>query len=84
MKKIDADGCEYCGGKLIERKVTLNLRIRGKLHEFLGVPAEVCVECGEKIFTAAVAKQLERLAQLPVKRRITVPVREYVPVDKAS
>jgi YgiT-type zinc finger domain-containing protein len=78
--KTDYGSCGYCGGKVVERRVTMDLRVGGHLHEFENVPVGRCTECGERIFKVSVAKQLDHLARArsPVKRRISVPVLEYV------
>lgn len=77
--------CGFCGGKVVERRLTMNLEFGGRLYRFENVPVGRCTECGERVFKAAVAKQLEHLARshAPVKRRISVPVRDYVPVESA-
>ncbi len=61
----------------------MDLRIGGRLNEFENVPVGNCRECGKRILNGAVAEQLEHLARSRsrVKRRITVPVREYVPAE---
>jgi len=71
--------CEVCGGKVIERRVTVDRRINGKLHEFENVPVGVCRECGTRIFKGPVLMRLIRLAKQKrrVKRVLRVPVREY-------
>lgn len=77
--------CGFCGGKVVERRLTMNLEFGGRLYQFENVPMGRCTECGERVFKVAVAKQLEHLAhsRSPVKRRITVSVREYVPAESA-
>lgn len=73
--------CGFCGGKVIERRMAVNLEFGGRLQRFENVPIGRCTECGERVLKASVAKQLERLARSrsSVKRRISVPVRDYVP-----
>jgi len=70
--------CE-CGGKLVERFVTADLRVNGRPFEFENVPVGVCQECGERIYRGPVLEQLERLARgrLRPKRTIKVPVTDY-------
>lgn len=73
--------CESCGGKVTEKRATLDLRIRGRLFEFEKVPVGVCRECGERVYKGPVLEQLERLAQSKskIKRTIQVPVAEFEP-----
>jgi YgiT-type zinc finger domain-containing protein len=70
--------CE-CGGKVVGKTVTVDLRIRGKLFEFENVPVGVCQECGERMYRGPVLEQLERLARgrLKAKRTLRVPVADY-------
>jgi HTH-type transcriptional regulator / antitoxin MqsA len=61
---------------MIEKTITVDLRINDKLLIVEGVPAKVCDTCGEKVFTPAVAKKLQNLA----KRRKKPPRTRRVPV----
>ena len=77
--------CE-CGGKVVEKTVTVDLRIDGKLFEFENVPVGVCQECGERVYKGPVLEQLERLARgkLRPKRTMKVPVTDYRPLQAAG
>jgi HTH-type transcriptional regulator / antitoxin MqsA len=61
---------------MIEKTITVDLRINDKLLIVEGVPAKVCDTCGEKIFTPDVTKKLQNLA----KRRKKPPRTRRVPV----
>jgi YgiT-type zinc finger domain-containing protein len=71
--------CHFCGGKVSERKVTVDYRWGEDLVAIIkNVPAGVCEVCGEEYFKAAIVKAMERVAhskQKPKEMR-TVPVRE--------
>ncbi len=78
MKHEYAD-CSFCGGKVIEKKVKVDYRIGENLTIFENVPAGVCRQCGEKYFTAQVAKALEQMARDKsfVDKIISVPVKSF-------
>jgi len=50
-----------CGGKTIEKKVTVERRLKGGNVLFKGVPAFVCQECGERYFSAKTVKRMDYL-----------------------
>jgi YgiT-type zinc finger domain-containing protein len=78
QSKSDYAACE-CGGKVVERLVTVDLRIKGRLFEFENVPVGVCLDCGERVYKGPVLEQLEHLAhsKLKPKKTIRVPVADY-------
>jgi len=55
--------CHICGGSTEGKPVTHELEIRGELLHFRAVPAKVCTRCGEKRFSAAVAKRIEQIIE---------------------
>jgi YgiT-type zinc finger domain-containing protein len=61
---------------MVERNVTLDLRCGGELMVIEEVPAIVCENCGEQVFTPDVTRQVQALAQQSQKaaRTIVVPV----------
>ncbi len=75
--------CESCGGRVIEKLVTVDRRFRGRLFEFENVPVGVCQSCGQRRYKGRVLEQLERLAQTrsKIKRVIEVPVAEFEPAE---
>ena len=74
--------CYFCGGKVVERIVELEYRWKGRLYLIEGVPAGVCQQCGEKYFTAHVSEAIDRSIEAKeIKRTISVPVMEYMPVE---
>jgi YgiT-type zinc finger domain-containing protein len=54
------DDCIYCGGEVVERLERTDYRYHGQLYILEDVPTGVCVQCGEKYYTAKVAKQMEQ------------------------
>ena len=71
--------CFYCGGAVTERHIPREIRWRGKLFVIEDVPVGVCTQCGEKVMTPRVAKQIDRVLeeQTQPTKTIVVPVYEY-------
>ena len=55
------DGCDYCGGRLRRKTVTLDMRRQGRWMVFENLPASVCQECGERYYDAKVLKRVEAI-----------------------
>jgi YgiT-type zinc finger domain-containing protein len=52
--------CPVCGGELVEKEVQKLLR--GGVHTaIVRVRAEVCLSCGERLYTQAVVRQFEEI-----------------------
>jgi YgiT-type zinc finger domain-containing protein len=71
--------CVFCGGKLEKRRVTFTYEENGKHLLIENVPAEVCIQCGEKTYSPRVTDTLLRFARdefKPVKT-IRVPVFDF-------
>ena len=69
--------CAACGGRYEKRRVTVELHTpEGDLLVARNVAAEVCVQCGDELFTSRVTNQLLRLTQFPPAPvgTLTVPV----------
>lgn len=75
--------CLVCRGKMVDRKVTVDLRIRDELLIIEEVPATVCDRCGERVFTPEITRRLQTLAKQRKKppRTVAVPV---FSLDKAT
>jgi YgiT-type zinc finger domain-containing protein len=73
--------CESCGGKVVEKRATVDCRFNGRLFEFENVPVGVCQDCGQRVYKGPVLEQLERLAanSSKIKKTIEVPVAEFEP-----
>lgn len=68
--------CEYCGGPIIEKHVTVHRQVDGNYFLFEDVPAGVCKECGTRYFAANVLKRMEESVRGERKatREILVPI----------
>ncbi|MEI7989955.1 MAG: YgiT-type zinc finger protein [Chloroflexota bacterium] len=72
----EGETCEYCGGAIVEKHVTLH-RPRQEGYAIIeNVPAGVCTECGTRYYAANVLKIVEESVhgQHKAQREILVPV----------
>jgi YgiT-type zinc finger domain-containing protein len=61
-------------------KTTVTLERDGMTLVFKGVPANVCVNCGEEYVDEKTTKQLLKTAEEAAKAGIQVDIREYIGV----
>lgn len=74
----DYGDCYYCGGNVNESLSAVDFRWKGQLYIIEDVPCGVCVQCGEKYFTAAVEKSIDALIQTKAVKRVeNVPVKGF-------
>lgn len=68
--------CEYCGGSLVEKRVTLHRKARRQYVLIENVPAGVCTQCGTRYYAANVLKTIaESLrGRRKAEREVLVPV----------
>jgi YgiT-type zinc finger domain-containing protein len=66
--------CLVCHHDMVERKITLDLRIGEDLVIIEEVPATVCENCGEQVFTPEVTRQVQAVAQERKARARTILV----------
>ena len=70
--------CHVCGERMEERQIKQGFWIKDKLILVEGIPAGVCVQCGEKVVNAEVGRKIEALMgdtkQLQKARTISIPV----------
>ena len=56
------DRCPVCGGELVEKEVEKLLK--GGVHTaVVKVQAEVCLHCGERLYSAETVKRFEQIRQ---------------------
>ena len=69
------DACETCGGRVRERRVTIDLRRGQRLYVFYRVPIGVCTKCGERYYPGLVLERLDQLAAHGMNgaKRLSVP-----------
>jgi YgiT-type zinc finger domain-containing protein len=76
MSFWEGESCEYCGGPLVEKRVTLHRKVRGQYVLIENVPAGVCSQCGTRCYAANVLKTIgESLrGRRKAEREVLVPV----------
>lgn len=76
MSFWEDETCEYCGGSIIEKQVSLHRKVKGNYLLFEDVPAGVCQQCGTRYYEAKVLKTIEESIQGNRKagREVVVPV----------
>lgn len=79
--KHDFGECHVCGDELQPQRITQDFWIKGQLVVLEGVPAGVCPQCGEKVVTAKVGREVAALLADPERRSsarvISVPVIKF-------
>ena len=76
----DYGKCHICGARLEEKSIDQGFWIKGKLIVIEGVPAGVCLQCGEKVVRADVGRRISALVdskRLRKARTISVPVMTF-------
>ena len=79
MPKRVYHNCHFCGGEVIERKMTIDYRWGEDLIAIIEhVPTGVCQVCGEQYLKAEIVKEIEKVvhSQEKPKKMIEVPLRE--------
>ena len=68
--------CEYCGGILVEKRVTLHRKVKGNHVLIENAPAGVCAQCGTRYYAANVLKTIEESirGRRKAERKLLVPV----------
>jgi len=72
----EGETCEYCGGPIVEKRVTLHRKVKKKYVLIENVPVGVCAQCGMRYFTANVLKTVEESirGRKRAEREVVVPV----------
>jgi YgiT-type zinc finger domain-containing protein len=72
----EGENCEYCGGPIVEKRVTLHRKVRRKYVLVEDVPAGVCTECGTRYYSANVLKTVKETlrGRRPAEREVVVSV----------
>ena len=55
--------CFKCKGKLKEKKVNYMVDLENTIIIIKGVPAKVCVNCGEQYFNDEVSENIEKIVE---------------------
>jgi len=70
--------CPACGGEIIEKEVEKLLR-GGKNTAVVTVSAEVCLHCGERLYTKETILQFERIRE----KLACGDVSDYLPMGQS-
>jgi YgiT-type zinc finger domain-containing protein len=66
---IDFDSCPICGGELQEKEV--EKLVRGGTHSaLLHVQAQVCLRCGERLYSLETIEQFETVREKLAKNQV--------------
>ena len=63
------DKCPVCGGELVEKEVEKLLK-GGRHMAVIRVRAEVCLQCGERLYAAETIKRFEQIRQKLEKQEV--------------
>jgi YgiT-type zinc finger domain-containing protein len=76
MSFWENETCEYCGGPIVERRVTLHRKVRDGYVLIENVPAGVCRECGTRYYAANVLKTIQESirGRRKAEREVCMPV----------
>ena len=68
--------CEYCGGHLVDKRVTLHQRVKESDVLIENVPASVCAQCSTRYHAANMLKTIEESirGRRKAERKVLVPV----------
>lgn len=71
--------CDICGGPLVEQNTIYRIELDDRLIAVEGVPARVCLQCGEKLFSAEVVERLQKTVweQKKPSRVLETPVFDF-------
>jgi YgiT-type zinc finger domain-containing protein len=76
MSFWEGETCEYCDGKIVEKRVTLHRKVKNKYVIIEEVPAGVCTECSTRYYAANVLKTIEASirGRRKAQREVRVPI----------
>ncbi|MBT4503918.1 MAG: type II toxin-antitoxin system MqsA family antitoxin [Gemmatimonadetes bacterium] len=74
--------CDICGGPVTEQTVTYRIELSDRLIVVENVPAKVCLQCGERLYSAGTVERLQRTVweDKPPSRVLETPVFDFAGV----
>jgi YgiT-type zinc finger domain-containing protein len=74
--------CDICGGEMADKEVTYRIELDNTLVVIEHVPARVCPQCGETLYSAETVEQLQKTAWERKKpaRVLETPVFDFAQV----
>jgi len=77
---VKLDLCPICGGRTREKIVDVLENLNGTMAVIQGIRAEVCVQCGERLYAEGEMRRIED-ARRKIKNKELSPVRlEEIPI----
>lgn len=64
--------CPICGGRTQQRVVDLWEDVEGEMALIKGIDAEVCVQCGEKLYTDTELRRVEDARRNITSKKLTL------------
>ncbi|HEV8608282.1 MAG TPA: YgiT-type zinc finger protein [Tepidisphaeraceae bacterium] len=76
MSRTKASTCEFCAGRLKDKRVTIQHWFDGRLYEVEKVAAQLCQDCGERYYHAETLDAIDAMlrSKHPVEKRLSVEV----------
>ena len=62
--------CSICGGETREDIVEVQVIVREKPYIIKGIKAEVCVQCGERLYSLDEMRRIEEVRKGIIERKI--------------
>ena len=83
MEFWEGERCEYCNGLIVEKRVDLHRKVKGRYVLLENVPAGVCTDCGMRYYAANVLKTIEETmhGRQKAERKVFVPVYSLWPLE---
>jgi YgiT-type zinc finger domain-containing protein len=74
--------CDICGGPVTEQAVTYRIELSNRLIVVENVPAKVCLQCGERLYSAETVERLQKTVweDKPPSRVLETPVFNFAGV----
>ncbi len=72
--------CDLCGGRVIEQKTTYTLKVGERFIMIENVPAKLCQQCGETLYSPDVVERLQKTiwSNRDPEKTIETPVFDFV------
>lgn len=71
--------CDLCGGPVEEKEVAYMIEYKGHIHVIEKVPAKVCLQCGERLYSPETVRKIQKAIWEDMKpdRIVEMPVVDY-------
>lgn len=65
--------CPICGGETVDKDVDVIETMNGRWVILRGIPAEVCTQCGERLYSESEMRKMEELRE-KIKNDLAKPI----------